>query len=55
MKSAYYLGATVGSLVGLLPYCWGDGLFSLTSIILSVIGGLFGIFVVWKIADYLGI
>lgn len=40
-----------GSFIGsLLPELWGDGMFSLSSIIMSAIGGLVGIWLGYKIS-----
>lgn len=48
-KGTLYLGATVGGLIGgYLPVLFGADGFSAWSILGSVIGGLFGIWVVYK-------
>ena len=47
-----WTGAGIGSLVGsYLPKLWGSGLFSFSSIILSTIGGLFGVYVGYKVSQ----
>ena len=43
-----FIGATVGSY---LPTIWGDGVFSMTSIILSFVGGAIGIWAGFKLGD----
>jgi len=47
-----WTGAGIGSLVGsYLPALWGSGLFSFSSIIFSTIGGLFGVYVGYKVSQ----
>jgi hypothetical protein len=49
-KSAVWVGASVGGLIGgWLPSLWGDSFLSLWAILLSTIGGLAGIWVVYKL------
>jgi hypothetical protein len=43
-----FIGSTVG---GLLPQLWGAGIFSLSAIILSFLGGLAGIWIGYKIGQ----
>ncbi|MEP7162375.1 MAG: hypothetical protein ABI747_01260 [Candidatus Moraniibacteriota bacterium] len=43
-----FLGSTLGSY---LPVLWGGSLFSMTSILLSMVGGLLGISVGFKIGN----
>ncbi len=46
-----FLGSTIGSY---MPILWGGSLFSITSILWSVIGGLVGIWLGYRISKYLG-
>lgn len=46
-----FLGSTIGSYI---PILWGGSLFSITSILWSVIGGLVGIWIGYRISKYLG-
>lgn len=41
-----FVGSAIGSYI---PALWGDGMFSFSSIILSAVGGIFGIYVGFKI------
>jgi hypothetical protein len=43
-----FLGSTIGSL---LPSLWGAGMFSFSSIILSAVGGIAGIWLGFKIGS----
>lgn len=46
------LGMIVGSIAGgYLPMLFGAGLFSMTSIITSTIGGLLGIYIGYKLGE----
>ncbi len=48
-----WIGVIVGSFVGgWIPTLWGAGAFSISSIIFSTIGGLFGIYVGAKLASW---
>jgi hypothetical protein len=44
-----FLGSTLGSYI---PVLWGGSVFSFTSILLGVIGGLVGIWLGYKISKY---
>lgn len=45
-------GMAVGSTIGAYaPMLWGGSLFSITSVALSVIGGLAGIWGAWKLTQ----
>lgn len=46
-----FLGSTVGSYV---PLLWGGSVFSFTSILFGVIGGLLGIWLGYQVSKYLG-
>ncbi|MBA3788923.1 hypothetical protein H0X32_00825 [Patescibacteria group bacterium] len=46
-----FIGSTVG---GAIPYLWGS-YFSFTGVILTAVGGLFGIWAGFKIGKYLGV
>ena len=51
-KSLIWIGVFVGSSIGgYLPALWGDSLFSMSSIILSAVGGLAGIWAGWKLSQ----
>ena len=48
-KKSVMLGMIIGSIVGgYIPALWGAGIFSLSSIIGNVIGGLLGIYLMVK-------
>jgi len=50
-KSLIWIGLFVGSTIGgFIPKLWGASFFSLSSLILSVIGGFIGIWIGFKIA-----
>ncbi len=50
-KTLVIIGAIIGSMVGsYIPALWGAGIFSFSSIILSGVGGIAGIWLGWKIA-----
>lgn len=44
-----FIGSTIG---GMVPDLWGAGLFSFSSIILSSVGALIGIYVGFKLSQY---
>jgi len=49
-KSIIYIGAIIGGFIGgYIPAIWGAGYFSFSSIIFSMIGGLVGIYVAFKL------
>ncbi len=51
-RSLIWMGLFIGSTVGgLLPQLWGAGIFSLSAIILSFLGGLAGIWIGYKIGQ----
>lgn len=51
-KSLVWIGLFIGSTIGsYLPTLWGQGYFSLWSIILSAVGGLLGIWAGFKIGN----
>ncbi len=54
-KTVIVIGGFIGSSLGsYLPMIWGDNAFSLSSIFLSLVGGLAGIYVGYRInKDYL--
>ncbi|MEI8061779.1 MAG: hypothetical protein WCG97_00575 [bacterium] len=52
-KSMVWVGMTIGSAIGgYLPMLWGGSLFSFTSIILTAVGGIVGIYLGFKISEY---
>lgn len=49
-KTAIWMGMVVGSAFGgYVPVLWGDSLFSMTSVILTAVGGLVGIYLAFKL------
>ncbi len=51
-KKVIMLGMLVGSAVGsFVPLLWGGNLLSFSSIIFTVIGGIFGIWSAYKLAN----
>jgi len=46
-----FIGTSAG---GALPLLWGASAFSLTSVILTFVGGILGIWIGYKLAKYLG-
>ena len=49
-KSVIWIGMFVGSAIGgYAPILWGGSLFSFTSIILTAVGGILGIYLGFKI------
>jgi hypothetical protein len=56
-KTLIWIGLGVGSTVGsCIPALWegAGGLFSVSSVLLSGVGGIAGIWAGWKAADYFG-
>jgi hypothetical protein len=51
-KSLVWGGMIIGSAVGgVLPYFWGNyNMFSFSSVVLTTLGGLLGIWIGWKLA-----
>jgi hypothetical protein len=48
-KTIFYIAALIGSVIGAyIPALWGAGLFSLSSLIFSALGGIAGIIIVFK-------
>ncbi len=43
-----FIGGTVG---GYIPSLWGAGMFSFSSMLLSAVGSILGIYVAFKIGD----
>jgi hypothetical protein len=51
-KSLVWLGLFIGSTVGsFVPLLWGSDLFSFSSIILSGLGGIAGIYIFFKLSQ----
>ncbi|MEH1839681.1 MAG: hypothetical protein V7L20_13125 [Nostoc sp.] len=46
-----FIGSTIGSYI---PALWGGSVLSFTSIVFSVIGGLVGIWLGYRVSKYLG-
>ena len=44
-----FVGSTIG---GLIPELWGEGFLSFSSIILTAVGGIIGIWAGFKISNY---
>jgi hypothetical protein len=56
MKILIYTGLFLGSLAGgYVPLIWGGSILSVTSILLSGVGALFGIWVGFKIGQRMGL
>jgi hypothetical protein len=52
-KALIYIGMAIGSSVGgFIPMLWGDSALSMSSLFLSAIGGIAGIYVGFKISRY---
>jgi hypothetical protein len=52
-KTLTWIGMIVGSTIGgLIPALWGAGMFSFSSIILSGVGAIAGIYIAFKISHY---
>ena len=43
------------SIGGGIPMLWGGSLLSLSSVLLSGVGGLFGVYLGYKLGSYLGL
>ena len=41
------------TIFGFIPSIWGAGLFSFDALVLNAVGGIFGIWLVYKIAKYI--
>ena len=51
-KSLIWIGLFIGSTIGsVLPSLWGAGMFSFSSILLSAVGGIFGIWAGFKVGN----
>jgi len=51
MRSSIWIGILIGSTIGgMIPWLWGDGMFSNSSVILSGVGAIVGLWVGFKIA-----
>ena len=54
-KTFIWIGTIVGSSVGgMIPMLWGDGAFSLSSVIFSSFGAILGIYAGFKLGQYQG-
>ena len=52
-KSAIWIGMFIGSsLGGFIPTLWGASFLSLSSVILTAIGGMAGIYLGFKMSDW---
>jgi hypothetical protein len=52
LKKLCYIGAFVGSSIGgYAPVLWGGSMFSLSGVLLSMVGGLAGIWVGYRIGQ----
>lgn len=51
-KTLIWIGVAVGSTVGsLIPALWGGDMFSLSSVILSTVGGIAGIWLGFRLSE----
>ncbi len=52
-KPLIYLGLFIGSTIGsFIPSLWGAGYLSMSSILLSMFGGMIGMWLGYKLATY---
>ena len=52
MKKIVITGAFLGSFIGsYIPLLWGDGVFSVSSIIFGGVGALVGIWIAYKVVE----
>ena len=50
-KTVIFIGMIVGTtLGGLIPSLWGEGMFSMSSIIFTALGGVAGIYVGYRLS-----
>jgi uncharacterized membrane protein YeaQ/YmgE (transglycosylase-associated protein family) len=50
MKQAIWVGMVLGSFVGsFIPALWGAGVLSFSSIVLSAVGAMIGIYIAFKL------
>ncbi len=53
-KKFITLGMVIGSFAGsYIPSIWGAGMFSISSLVFGTLGGILGIWVGYKVADWL--
>jgi hypothetical protein len=51
MRSSIWIGIFIGSTIGgLIPGFWGDGMFSYSSVLLSGVGAVVGMWIGFKIS-----
>lgn len=43
-----FIGSTIGSYI---PTLWGDSFFSMSSVLLTAVGGMLGIYIAFKISN----
>jgi Mg/Co/Ni transporter MgtE len=49
-KTLVWVGMIVGTTVGgMLPMLWGDGYLSMSSVLLTMVGGILGIYIGFKL------
>ena len=54
-KSLIWIGLSIGSTIGAyVPALWGGSLFSLSSVLLTAVGGLAGIWTGFKLGHIIG-
>lgn len=52
-KSGAWTGMVIGSAVGsFIPMLWGDDFISFTSVLLTAVGGIIGIYIGFKLTEY---
>jgi hypothetical protein len=52
VRGLYILAVGLGSFLGgLIPYLWGAGMFSISGVFFSALGGIAGIWLVYKFID----
>ena len=52
MRSSIWIGILIGSTIGgMIPALWGDGMLSYSSVFLSGVGALAGLWIAFKLSN----